>query len=316
MRHWMLVATSCLSSLVACASPGHRRELRAAPAPIANAGLDPALAPDAAERHRAVAALCGGAGECVPVACDVCTCACREPWQFRATLPIWVPSISGSFGSGGTTIDADRGGSGIDGELSLVSETATELDFFFVGRFAARKGPWSIVAEGYYADITQTIDWRVRDQDAAGSLAAGIFRAYGAWQSCSPLGDSPCAPMLAVGPAAGVRVYSIDIDVDPATGPSIARSKIWVDPIIGIKADLTFANGAEIRTIADLSGVIAGSDLSWSFAAELSWPLGRGWSVEVGWTILDIDYETGTGADQFGVNLHLSGPNLSFSYEF
>ena len=260
---------------------------------------------------------CGGSGACA-APCAPPPCApdpCR--WRFSFTLPLWIPSISGSFASGGTSVNTGGSLGGLSGVLDrLAPDTSTSLEFFFMGRFAAMKGPWTLVAEGYYASLDETVDWKIREEDTTGSLDAAILRAYAAWQERSPLGQGPGAAVLAVGPYVGARAYIIDVHANPASGPSVDGSKSWIDPIVGVRADVTFRNGASIDLVADVGGVVTGSDPSWSFDAEISWPLGRHWAVVAGWTVLDIDYRVGSGDRDFTMNIGLSGPHVGVTYRF
>jgi hypothetical protein len=238
----------------ASAGPGTSRpEFEPVPAaPTEDAWIDVAPPRDREwlERPSAppVAAPCGGASAC-EAPCASSPCApdpCR--WRFSFTIPLWVPSVSGTFASGDTRVHTGgwlSSSHGITDALDrLVSDTSTSLEFFFMGRLEARRGPWTIEAEGYYASLTDTVDWKVRDEDASGTLDAAIVRVYGAWQESSPLGSCPTSPVLAVGPLVGARWYDVSLSVDPATGSNVHASRSWIDPIVGVKADVRFCNGA------------------------------------------------------------------------
>lgn len=274
------------------------------------------------EAPPADALLVGGAGPCAAHPCSPCSCACpcdAQRWRWTLTLPVWIPSISGTFASGGVSAQGDRSPPDLGGIVeNFLPDTASSLEFAFVGRVTAAKGPWSVTAEALYASVSETIDWVIRDTDTTGSLDAAIARVYGAWQTTRRLGCSPCGPVLRYGPLVGARGYMIDLHVDRANGAEVDGDKTWIDPIVGVKADLTFRNGASIGVIADVGSAFDGSHYSWSVSAELLWPLSRSgrWFILGGWTVLNVDYDVPLGRDGLEVHLHLSGPHLGISYRF
>jgi hypothetical protein len=246
-----------------------------------------------------------------PLACEV-PCG----WRFEATIPVWIPSITGTFASGDATIDADNEPAGVGDFFDKFIDSATELQLAFMGRFTARRGPWTLALDGLYASIGETIDWRIRDEDTEGDLGAAIARAYAAWQTRLPLGCDPCSPCLAVGPLVGARIFYADLEVDGASGEDVDRTKSWVDAIVGVRADLLFAGGTTFTLLADVGGSPSGSELSWSVGLEVAVPLSRRWSLLFGWTLLDVDCDLGGGSNGFEMNVRLSGPSLGITYRF
>ena len=108
------------------------------------------------------------------------------------------------------------------------------------------------------------------------------------------------------------------LQLDPASGDGFDGNSNWIDPILGLKADLTFSNGASIDVVADIGGALDWSHYSWSISAELTWPLGHGgrWFVLGGWTIINVDRDVPLGSNDFEVHLHLSGPHVGITYRF
>jgi hypothetical protein len=253
--------------------------------------------------------------EVAPVASSRGPIACEVPcgWRFEATIPIWVPNVTGTFASGDASIDGDDEPSGAGDLFDRFADATTSLELAFIGRFTARNGPWTLVADGLYASIGETIDWRIRDEDTEGDLSAGIARAYGVWQTRVPLGCDPCSPCLSVGPLVGVRGYYVDLEVDGASGEGVDRTKSWFDAIVGARADLAFAGGTTVSLIADVG--TGGSDLTWCVGVEVAIPIGRRWSLLLGWTHLDLDYHSEAGED-FDVDVRLSGPSLGITFRF
>ena len=312
----LLVATVALA--LAGAAPARAEGVPfgrpAAPPSVADADVALPRAP-----WDAVATRVGGADDVRYRAGPGDACCAADRVGVMLTLPLWVPSLSGTFASGGTEVDADRKAKGLDGVVDdLLPDVTTSLEFFFMGRATVSKGPWSVSADAFYVSLDETVDWRILDDDTTGSLRGVVGRAFVAWQATTRLGCGPCAPTLAVGPTVGARVFALDLHVDRIVGDDIDRSTSWVDPIGGLKLDVTFANRASFHVLADYGGSFDGQHTSWSLSAELAWPLGRGghWYVLLGWTVLELDYDVGGGADSYEIGLNLSGPHLGFTYVF
>lgn len=261
--------------------------------------------------------LVGGCAACRHE-CGTCGCG-AERWRVALTIPIWVPTVSGHFASGDVSVDGNRQPHGVGGIFEkFLPDAATSFEFAFLGRVAVSRGPWTIAADGFYVSLSETLDWKIRDEDTTGTFDGGVARVYGAWQKTLPLGCGACAPTLSVGPMVGARLVSLDLHVNRTNDTDIDRSATWVDPVAGLKADLRFSNGASIGVLADYGGAFDGSHTSWSMSAELVWPIGRGghWFVLAGWTILGIDHDVGSGDARFVVNLDLSGPHIGVTYRF
>lgn len=303
------------SVLVGCTS-AHRLAPRVEPAvalhPPSRVGVE---APTLDER-RAAARCVADSTPAVAAGARACATTCGAGWTFEFALPVWVPSITGTFGSGDVEGTVRRGSRDVGAEFSHVAESASALEFFFLGRGSARKGPWSVVLECYYAELSKTIDWRLRSEDTTGTLSAGIARLHGGWQTCLPLSACPDGPSLAVGPIAGLRGYLVDVQVDSAIGPGLSRSDFWVDPIVGVRADAELSRRLALYVQGDVGAPWFGSGGSSAVGAGLRYRLGRSWSVEAGWEVLDIDYVRKRADGRTGVALHLSGPHLAITYEF
>ena len=65
-------------------------------------------------------------------------------WSYAATIYGWIPAL-------GTTVDTAYGT--IDTGLSA-SDALANLDFAFMGVFEARYGPWSVIVDGLYTDLS------------------------------------------------------------------------------------------------------------------------------------------------------------------
>lgn len=293
-----------------------------APPARAAGPVDGAGAPPAAPAQAVVSATGSAPAAPLPLR-EGCGCVRAEPtaccsrWEFTLSLPIWVPTVGGSLASGSTRVDAgDTSNWSPLGWIDNVdvADTATSLEFFFLGGVEARRGRWTIGVEGEHADLAASLDWKVGSGEVDGELGATMARAYVRYEADRwRLGG--CGPVLAWGPSVGARLYAVSAAIQGSL-VDFDEDAVWLDPTVGLDASLTFRNGAQVRVSADLGGIVTGSDLSWSAVAELRWPLSSHWTLAGGWGWHDIEFDTGPITDRFEIDLRLAGPRLSLGYRF
>lgn len=123
-------------------------------------------------------------------------------------------------------------------------------------------------------------------------------------------------PQVAVDLLAGARSISMDVDVtlSPSAlpGRSFGVSEDWVDPVVGGRVRVDFAERWFTTLFADVGGFDGNSDSSWQAVAILGYRFNDRWSVQGGWRQLSIEKEI-EGRD---TSLDLGGPLLGFTARF
>lgn len=125
---------------------------------------------------------------------------------------------------------------------------------------------------------------------------------------------------------AGVRGYSIDVDVtvQPFTGPggvlafpgrSLSRGLSFVDPIIGGMAKWELSDKWTLDFYGDIGGFGAGSDFTYRLGTGFDYSFNDTVSAQVGYTVVDFDYSTGSGFDRLKYETTLYGPNLGLQFK-
>ena len=86
----------------------------------------------------------------------------------------------------------------------------------------------------------------------------------------------------------------------------------WVDPLVGVRIKQQLTPRDEIALVADIGGFGVGSELSWQVFAGYNhnWQLSRStqMALALGYRILSVDYQEGSGIDAKGLDLTLHGP--------
>jgi hypothetical protein len=247
-----------------------------------------------------------------PGACGACVVAPRyEPWIVSLRVPVWVPSLSGTLGSGSSTIEGGKG----DELVDKLFDSASEFKFAFMGGVEVEKGPWSFAMDAFYVSIGTEVSFTLNDQPVLDAeVEALVGYAFVGYRFARvPLGRSGCC--LDVTAQAGIRGYSVSFFAETAN-LRVDREKDWIDPIVGLRLEAPLGRRFRAGLHGDVGGFGIGSDLSWSVGAFLEWQFACHWALSLGWNVLDVDYEVGSGDRRFSWNLQLSGPMLAVKYTF
>jgi len=235
----------------------------------------------------------------------------RKAWTFEAAVPVWIPGISGTFGEGGVSVDSEGG-------LGELFDASSDLKFAFVGAFSAQRGPWRFGVDGFGARMGGDVRFKLTDGtlvDAElGAIIAAARIGYRVWTKPLCLfGSKSC---LKVDAYAGARLYYAFFEVTLPIGPKLDASKTWVDPIVGLAAELPIGRRWVVHATGDVGGFGVGADLAFWATAGVEYRFTRVFSLAAGWAIMSSDFETGRGAKEFRWNLTLSGPQLIAAFRW
>lgn len=220
----------------------------------------------------------------------------EEDWTFRFTPYIWAAGLKGSTTVGQTQAD-------IDLDFGDILE---DLDMALMGDFRAEKGPWAIETDIIWTDL---------ESDAqAGPLNISVKPRMVFWQLD---GRYRVAPQWEV--YAGFRYYysKVHIDIDtPNRQINASGSEDWIDPVVGVAFRTPINDRWSFAARGDIGGFGVGSDFAWGAMAVFDYRFGETTSITFGYRHLDIDYETGSGDNTFGLDAYMTGPIIGASFRF
>ncbi len=222
-------------------------------------------------------------------------------WTFALSPYLWAPGITSSVGTAWGTVEADKSS----------RDVLSSLDLAFMGAVEARNGRWSLIADLFYASLSESrvtplglLFSRARIETTAKAMSA-----YAAYQ----VADSE---RVALDLMAGFRVSALDIDLSLSpgllAGQRIGVSETWIDPVIGSRARLAISDNWFATAFVDVGGFGADSDLTWQAFASLGYQLNPRWSVQGGWRYFSAEKQI-AGRD---VKTDFSGPLLGFTARF
>lgn len=118
----------------------------------------------------------------------------------------------------------------------------------------------------------------------------------------------------------GARYMSMDMSLETRTpgGATTQRSQKedWIDPYVGASTTLPISDAWSFTLRGDIGGFGVGSDLAWNAVARFNWAFSENASAVLGYRILDVDYENGSGNDLFVYDMSESGPVAGFTWKF
>lgn len=238
-------------------------------------------------------------------------------WQLSATPYGWFTWLKGDQTVRGRSVDVD---------VNPI-ELLEHLDGVpFMGYLEAREGKFALYGDIVYAPLNLGSDGvRSRGIHPAinGTLSASvglsidqtIVEAGGTYEVAKWQSDTGTT---AVDILAGARYWhqeadlrlsldaSLDIaDLSVVRGAALARSGgvDWVDPVVGAVVRHNLGPGQDMVLRGDIGGFGAGSQFSWNVLAAYSFEIcsedGVTYAGVLGYRLLDVDYEKGSGRSKY-----------------
>ncbi|MCD4785341.1 MAG: hypothetical protein K8T10_16100 [Candidatus Eremiobacteraeota bacterium] len=217
-------------------------------------------------------------------------------WQWEFTLGAFLPVMD-------TTITV---GDKSTQRVVKPSEVLDKIESAFTGRLEARKDRWGIFTGLYYIKLKDDISFQSISGDTKLDLTI--------WQTAATYRVSEGNTDVDV--LAGFRYQAIDVDVDLSPLAKVSKRVDWMDPIVGARARFPLLNNLDFNLYGDVGGFGVGSKFTWRTDAIFNWHLSEGFALKGGYSILDVDYQKGSGIDEFRYDSTMKGPILGASFKF
>jgi len=254
-------------------------------------------------------------------------------WHFQVTPYAWLTGLNGSVTAAGRSISTSMS------FVDLVRDSDKLIPF--MGYVEAGKGRFSVFGDVFYSDLGFSAEKSVQLNPVAGleisaTGDAGLETRLTIAQVAAAY-DIIRTGNTALGVYAGARYWHMDADLSlKITGKvdlaelglerqgkwAIARSGSthWVDPLVGFKVKQALTARDELQLAADIGGFGVGSRFSWQVFGGYShvWDVGKATrlAATLGYRILSVDYEEGSGNETRGLDLTLHGPLAGLSLRF
>jgi len=229
--------------------------------------------------------------------------AADDHWEHTAVLYGVGASMEGEAGVGNLTADVDVG----------FDDILDNLEFGAMASWRAEKGRWSVLADLIYMRLEQK-------KDGLGPLG-GTRATVDAGQVITEL-DVGYAMTERLSAYGGLRYWNLDTDLQVVVGPPVntnladSTRENWVDPVVGLRYVLPLSANWELVAKGDIGGFGSGSDFAWHTTAFASWKFAEHASLLVGFRMLGVDYEDGSGPGSFTWDVTEGGPALGVAWQF
>ena len=232
------------------------------------------------------------------------TTVVKNTWYYLLQVYAMFPGMEGTIGLGELP-DASINAS--------TDDIFNNLQFSAMLYFEAHNDRWAITSDIIYMHLEQEVAGK--GGIVKGKAGAKQF----VWEAA---GLRKIKPWFDAG--IGLRLVNIssslnlEVDSTAAGGGNKSRSisKTWVDPIIIGRLKLPAGNRWLFQLRADVGGFGIGSDFAWQAQADVYYSFFKLFRLGLGYRIIGIDYEKGTGNDRFLYDVDTYGMSLKFGLNF
>lgn len=229
--------------------------------------------------------------------------AADDGWQHTAVVYMIGASIDGTAGVGPVEGDVDVSFGDILDNLELGAMAA----------YRGQNGRWAVVGDLIYMDL---------ETDKKGLGPLGNSRATVELDQLILELDGSYAVTRQMDVYAGLRYWDVDSTVTVVGGGPLGETlkgtlgEDWVDPLVGVRYVWPLGEKWTVVWRGDIGGFGVGSDFSWHTTAYADWRLNEHASLLIGIRWLDVDYDDGTGASRFLMDVSEGGPTAGFAWAF
>jgi hypothetical protein len=212
----------------------------------------------------------------------------EEPWRFRFTPYAWLPSLQ---------LDANEGGT-----PSVTSETDVldVLDFAFLAAGEARKGKWGLLFEFNYLALSDEASFLGGQANIDTELKGVMGGAAVAYR----LAENEQTRLDVFG---GVRVWSLETNLEFRRLPTVSRDTTLLDPIVGLRVEHDIKREWFVSGLAEVGGFGVGSELQWEVIGRVGYRITERTAIALGYRHLELDFDR----DRIDVEATMTGPFLA-----
>lgn len=133
------------------------------------------------------------------------------------------------------------------------------------------------------------------------------------------VGSHPAVSLEVLG---GGRYVRLDVELDiTGGGPLGAQLEVdkdvdWLEPFVGARLRFMLSKSLTFAIRGDAGGFGIGSDMTWALVNTLQFQMSRKSVLLLGYRILDIDYDQGSGGTRFVYDIMMHGPTAGVMFRF
>ncbi|WP_166825701.1 hypothetical protein [Thalassoroseus pseudoceratinae] len=241
---------------------------------------------------------------------------CRQPeLECKFDIPGWVPEMHGTTTVRGRTAN-------VNVSTREIFESISDFNFIFSGQLEVSYKKWGFLANGYYYNLG--VDRSVLPRiDLTAGFAQAIVDFAAIYNVSEDIGLTDWNQSMEADVLLGGRYNLLDTNEITITGPrgrsvTAAGSRQWVDPIIGGRFRAPVTDDFWLTFRGDVGGFGIGScsQLTYNIEALGRFQCSEHCQLSLGYRLLDIDQEQGSGNNRFAYDMQLRGPIVQLGFQF
>jgi hypothetical protein len=233
----------------------------------------------------------------------------KSRWEFVIAPYFYFPKISGDV-----TIK------GVPAHVYMpMSDVLQNLTFTGQVHLEAWRDRWGLFLDTVYVNLSADAQGIAGSGDVGFQMWAvefgGLYR-FAKW----PLGkDEKTA--LTMEAMVGGRYWNIlgtfDLAI-PLAGVFVDTSgrKEWIDPFVGVRMRLDLSDKFSVSLRGDVGGFDVGSKFTYNAVGLVGYNISRVVSIWLGYRVLGVDYESGSGLNKFKLDVNFYGPITGIIFRF
>jgi hypothetical protein len=239
----------------------------------------------------------------------------KSHWQAEFDAWIWLMGIHGDVGARGLVAKVQSTFVDVLDESDSIFALSGRLELhykrlgFFVDAFYANIGKDDVSGPPDIGNIDVTMEQGIADF----GVMYRVLERRPTGHAVNNLRD------FSFDLYAGGRYSNVSLTLDPALVGSREKSESWVDPIVGGKFIIPFAERWSAQLNGDIGGFGAASELTFSATGVLTYDFHIGSlpaSVMAGYRAIGWDYQTGSDTNQFAWDVIAHGLIFGFGIRF
>ena len=238
----------------------------------------------------------------------------KTGWEFIVAPYFWMASLSGDV-----TVN------GIPAHVNVpFSETLKALDFGGQVHVEAWKDRWGLFLDATYMKLSTSGPGILPQQGPASAdigLQEWLVEFGGLYRLATwPLGKDEKSS-LSLDALLGGRYWNMLATLNlsiPLTGTfvDISGRKDWIDPFVGVRMRLKLNEKFNLSLRGDVGGFDVGSKFTYNAIGLVGYDISRVVSLWLGYRVLGVNYESGSGFNKFKYDMTMYGPITGIVFRF
>jgi len=236
----------------------------------------------------------------------------EKPWEVTFKVYGWFPGIGGRGGIRGSA-------SSVDLSLCDVLNDIDPVECLVPVDLEVRRGQWGAFADLLHGQLEYPRTERRARVDVQGELTLlelGGFYRVGTW----PLGSQSDSTVTLdiLGGARYNRIGDANRVQTPIGPMFLSQAEEWWDPFVGPRITWHALDKLDLYARADVGGFGGehSSHVVWQFLGAAKYDFTKNFFVELGYRLLDTDFDSGSGRDLFTYDIRMAGPYMAVGVKF